>query len=495
MSIVHYLKRVFSRPFRSFAQVRLQGHNGRICGSLWSLALPKDASSLCEAQAMVVLGLQSCYLDCPDLHYRLIVRDEITDLERWRFVDFTVFERRDDGTLAFLKFFADLRLEKPKPNVCQEALKFVENLYNSTLRRTAGFDERKFARAFSAEKKNYSTPVQEVAERIVAGSLVCFESAEGRSDKRNRMSFPNFSLAKHPGGGVGTYWIRFDWQLRYFDLWLLVSHVAVDLAHCDPHLRKIRALFGDARPMNLKFGDLSTMTSPPPSDPFPILCEARDFSALTKARAELKARYPKLHIPLSCFFLWPLISSPRFANESLGVVVYIPPIRFHRASVNTVVVKPRRYLNPNAELGGFLRFVKSYKRRLALVRLGIAANNVLSRMFTMLPAKAQHWAHRMFPWVFQQFTGTLTVSIFETVADLCYSAYSELVPRGTLTLFLPIKDKRDQATLNFSLRAPADEFNETLAAIRNAYDDAPALFGSEAKGASRANEHLQEHLA
>ena len=446
--------------WRRTTEVYHRTEQAKFIGSMLNLAI--DCDRLSKVRGWIIERLYSVFKDTPEIHCALRwTRSAVMRIPH-PYTDFVEARFGPQGELIRTVFYPD-KDHPVVPHFDHAAAGELQRAYNRTLHLP---DKQRPLALLKQLKKTGKN--NQCLERMLKASWITFSrEAESLED---RLSPHYFTGQKHPGFGAVNIHCRYSPADKWADLWLQVSHVAMDGGPAGKLQFKIRQEFGSRDP---EFDFHQAHAKNPESilykDPEKGVyfgSQSIDFDGIMSARKKLLAKYEgdlEGNISPVSLLIWGLARHPQFRGEKFNAPVNIAADGSSEPTVGFVLIRPDVFTNNGHGGDALLAYLREFNRQVRQIRDRKGAQYLFLQSTTMTTPWMNGLVLKLFPSGLRAFAGSTCVTVLRGV-EYPIPPLSDNI-ESMIGVSLPMGNGHNQGCVGTA--AFTDTNRQTLNAVRD----------------------------
>jgi hypothetical protein len=398
--------------WRRTTEVYHRTEQAKFIGSLLNLAI--DCDRLSKVRGWIIERLYSVFKDTPETRYALRwARSAVVRIPH-RYTDFVEARFGPSGELTRMIFHPD-RDHPVAAHFDQATILKLQSAYNRTLHLPDKQRPRALLKQLTKNNKK-----DECLERMLKATWISF-SREAAS-LEDRLAPHYFTRQKHPGFGAINIHCRYSPSEKWADLWLQVSHVAMDGGPAGKLQNRIRKEFGTHDP---DFDFHKARANSPESILYKIPekdvyygSQSVEFDGILSARKTLLAKYGadlEGNISPVSLLIWGLAQHPQFKEEKFNAPVNIAASGSMEPTVGFVLIKPGAFMNNGSGGDALLAYLREFNRQVRQIRDRRGAQYLFLQSTTMATPWMNGLVLKLFPSGLRAFAGSTCVTVLRGV--------------------------------------------------------------------------------
>lgn len=398
--------------WRRTTEVYHRTEQAKFIGSMLNLAI--DCDRLSKVREWIIARLHSAFKDTPETRYALgWTRNAVTRIPH-KYNDFVEARFEPSGELSRVVFHPD-KDHPVVPHFDHAAVARLRKAYNRTLHLP---DTRRPLALLKQLTKTGEN--NQCLERMLKATWINF--SREASSLEDRLAPHYFTRQKHPGFGTVNIHCRYSPTDRWADLWLQVSHVAMDGGPAGKLQTRIRKEFGTRDPdfdfHRARAQNAESMLYEDPEKGVYYGSKSVNFDGIMSARKALLAKYGadlEGNVSPVSLLIWGLARHPQFKGEKFNAPVNIAASGSKEPTVGFVLIKPGAFIDNGSGGDPLLAYLREFNRQVRQVRSRRGAQYLFLQSTTMATPWMNGLVLKLFPSGLRAFAGSTCVTVLRGV--------------------------------------------------------------------------------
>jgi hypothetical protein len=409
----------------------------RYTGSLFNLNIPGGKGALVPR---IVSKLEEVIRQFKPSQYALSVHRFSSKRIEWPFSDFLLHNLDGQGKLTGVDLFADPGYPEENQQL-ESSMAILQRIFVSAYNQTRIWEDRERGRMLDqlvekllvAEYRNEGLNEAKKQMNRLLRSATLFVIQKTKAQEWDIEDFHALRSSTHQSLSFCIHIIDDD----RFNLWVQVSHIALDGRIATRLFRRISRTFGKSpRAINIPDDLINCIPEFHRSYKKPEYYEGGTILNLDKFFAlheRMMETYGAFHPIL--LLIWLLSSDPVFDRMKFNIPVDLPEEKKYPSSVGFIFLFPGKIREQYENTDGFRILLDSYKKQFRNARLRRGDNYLLVQTASIMPERSQYLFVKHLGCILEECAGSFSITLLKGVEVVMPSLSDNISFCLTLSLF------------------------------------------------------------